>query len=252
MKRRLIAFDLDGTIAVSKSAISDVMALALRELLGLYNVSIISGGSFVQFQEQILNHLEVPHDQLMRLHLLPTSGTKYFRFISAQNSWELQYSEDLPLEQRQNIINVLTTGAKNLRLWEASPFGEVIEDRGSQVTFSALGQAAPPDAKYAWDPSGQKKEALRAYVAPKLPDLEVRTGGTTSIDVTNKGIDKAYGMRKLMATLELTVRDILYFGDQLEPGGNDYAVKAMGIDTITVTGWEQTAVSIEAIVKVSP
>lgn len=92
---------------------------------------------------------------------------------------------------------------------------EVIEDRGSHITFSALGQQAPPDRKHHWDPDGAKKEALRAAVARLVPDLDMRAGGTTSIDVTRHGIDKAYGMRKLMDVLHLTSGDIVYFGDQL-------------------------------------
>jgi hypothetical protein len=55
--------------------------------------------------------------------------------------------------------------------------GDIIEDRGSQITFSALAQAAPPEAKYAWDPDGSKKRKLRDYAAARLADLEVRGGG---------------------------------------------------------------------------
>ena len=92
---------------------------------------------------------------------------------------------------------------------------------------------------------------MRAYVAARLPDLEVRVGGTTSIDVTREGIDKAYGMRKLMAALDLTSDDILFFGDKLDEGGNDFPVKSTGIDTIAVGNWEDTALALEAIIQVS-
>ena len=93
--------------------------------------------------------------------------------------------------------------AKSLGYWEPDPTGDIIEDRGSQVTFSALGQQASPDAKYAWDPDGAKRRSMRDRVASALPDLEVHVGGQTSIDVTNAGVDKAYAMRKLMAILGL-------------------------------------------------
>ena len=186
---------------------------------------------------------------MTRLHIMPTSGTSYYRFDG--HSWAVQYSEDLTPERRAEIAEVLMAGAKELGFWETDPFGEVIEDRGSQVTFSALGQEAPPENKYAWDPDGAKKEALRAYAAARLPDLEVRAGGTTSIDVTREGIDKAYGMRRLMAALDLTSEDILFFGDKLDEGGNDFPVKSTGIDTIAVGSWEETALALEAIIEVS-
>ncbi len=75
----------------------------------------------------------------------------------------------------------------------------------------------------------------------RLPDLEVRSGGTTSVDVTRKGIDKAYGMRKLIEFLELELADVLFVGDRLDEGGNDYPVKAMGIETVAVRDWRETA-----------
>jgi phosphomannomutase len=251
MKRRLIAFDLDGTLAVTKSPIADTMADRLRDLLASYEVCVISGGAFEQFKQQLIDPLDASPELLSRLHIMPTSGTKYFRFDPLALDWVLQYSEDLTPATRTRITDVLTTAAKTLGYWEAKPWGPIIEDRGTQITFSALGQQAPADRKYAWDPDGAKKRSLRDLVAQRLPDLKVHAGGTTSIDVTNAGIDKAYGMRKLMTAAGATSDQILFLGDQLDDGGNDYPVKSVGIDTISVDGWEQAALAIEAIVQVT-
>ncbi len=182
---------------------------------------------------------------------MPTSGTKYFRFDERSLTWVMQYSEDLAPQERAEIIDILTAGAKALGLWETNPDGDIIEDRGSQITLSALGQQAPAKKKYAWDPDGAKKESLRDYAAQRLPHLAVHVGGTTSVDVTQAGIDKAYGMHKLMKILELNCDDILFFGDKLDEGGNDHPVKAMGIDTIAVNDAEETARALEAIIAVS-
>lgn len=251
MNRRVIAFDLDGTLAVTKSPMSDVMAERMGDLLSIYDVCVISGGKFDQFKVQLIDRLDVTQHQLSKLHIMPTSGTSYLRYDPASSEWVTQYSENLSAEQRAEIIDVLMTGSKELGYWESDPDGEIIEDRGSQITFSALGQTAPPERKYAWDPDGVKKEAMREYAASRLPDLEVHVGGTTSVDVTAAGIDKSYGMRKLMDALGLELHDILFFGDKLEVGGNDYPVRAMGIDSIAVNNWEETAVAIQAIVEVS-
>ncbi len=251
MKRRLIAFDLDGTLAVTKSAISDVMAARLKDLLSLYEVCVISGGKFDQFEKQLIERLDVSPGQMSRLHIMPTSGTRYLRFDEHDLEWVVQYAEDLAPPKRAEIVEVLTAGAKTLGYWETKPHGDIIEDRGSQITFSALGQEAPADLKHTWDPDGAKKLSLRDFAAKRLPDLEVRIGGTTSVDVTAAGIDKAYGMKKLMKELGMTRDDILFFGDKLDEGGNDHPVKAMGIDSIAVDGWEETAVAIESIIKVS-
>jgi phosphomannomutase len=247
----MIAFDLDGTLAVTKSPISNSMARLFRELLMLYEVCVISGGAFEQFKVQLIEQIDASPEQLSRLHIMPTSGTKYFRFDTHRHDWVTQYSEDLTSETRARIVDVLTDGAKTLGYWEEKPWGPIIEDRGTQITFSALGQEAPADSKYAWDPEGVKKRSLRDLAAERLPDLEVHVGGTTSVDVTNTGIDKAYGMRKLMDALDLTANEILFFGDQLGEGGNDYPVKPTGIDTISVGSWEDTALAVRTIIEVS-
>jgi len=235
----VLAFDLDDTLAVSKSRIEPVMADLLGQLLHRVEVCIISGGRFEQFDTQVLRHLELDDGRRNRLHLMPTCGTRYYRWGDA--AWQPVYIEDLAEDDKQRVIEVLTTGAQALGLWESNPWGEIIEDRGSQITFSALGQAAPPEAKYAWDPDGVKKRALRDYAAARLPDLEVRSGGSTSIDITRKGIDKAYGIGKLLSELNLTADDMLFIGDRLDEGGNDYPVRAMGVPCVAVEGWEETA-----------
>ena len=97
------------------------------------------------------------------------------------------------------------------------------------------------DAKRAWDPTGEKKSALRDAVAPYLPELEVRSGGSTSVDITLRGVDKAYGMRRLAEVTGIALDDMLFVGDRLDPAGNDYPVKALGVPCHAVTGWEDTA-----------
>lgn len=246
--KKLLAFDLDDTLAVTKSPISDRIAELLGQILEEFEVCIISGGRFEQFKMQVIDRLHIEPNKLNKLHLMPTCGTRYYRYDDIKEEWSQQYAEDLTEEQKSQVIEVLEVSAKKLGLWEASPAGDIIEDRGSQITFSALGQRATPEDKYAWDPDGIKKASLRDLAAQSLPGLEVRAGGSTSIDVTREGIDKAYGMQKLIEELGISKDDILFFGDRLEEGGNDYPVKAMGIASLDVDRWEDTAHRLETIV----
>lgn len=251
-KRQVIAFDLDDTLAVTKSPISDRMGELLRRLLEHYDVCIISGGKYEQFKVQVVDRLEAPAHLLNKLHLMPTCGTRYYRYDELKTEWALQYAEDLSDDEKTQIIEVLEKSAKEVGLWVEKPYGDIIEDRGSQVTYSALGQQAPAGKKYEWAKQNvETKKQLRALVAERLPNLEVRLGGSTSLDITRIGIDKAYGMEKLMQALEIGKDDILFIGDKLEEGGNDYPVKAMGVDTVAVEGWEDTALVLEGILAIS-
>ena len=221
------------------------MAQLLERLLGLVKVAVISGGAWEQFEQQVLAHL--PHDEcLQSLSLLPTCGTRFYRYGSG---WELLYAEDFTEVERKKIIDSLqqtitSTGGNPERVW-----GELIEDRGSQVTYSALGQAAPLDAKAAWDPDGTKKRLLVARTAPLLPGFEVRGGGSTSIDVTRQGIDKAYAIRKLMAQLHAAPQELLFVGDRLDEAGNDYPVLAAGVPCVAVTSWQDTLTVIAQFIE---
>ncbi|MFB2554919.1 HAD-IIB family hydrolase [Herbiconiux liangxiaofengii] len=240
---RLVAFDLDDTLAPSKAPLDPRMAELLVELLDAVPVCVISGGQFGQFESQLVANLPAEAgDRLERLHLMPTCGTQYYRY---EGGWTQVYAENLSDDQKQRAQQALESEAKRLGLWETETWGPVLEDRGSQITFSALGQAAPVDIKSAWDPSGEKKERLRAAVAALLPDLEVRSGGSTSVDITREGIDKAYGMNRLSELTGIALDDMLFVGDRLDEGGNDYPVKAMGVDTFAVENWHDTAAFIE-------
>ena len=245
----LIAFDLDDTLAPSKSPAPERILAAITGLLERTSVAVISGGNFEQFETQLVSRLDsyagLDEAALGRLHLLPTCGTRYER--REDGAWVTVYKEDLTADQRDRALLALREEAERLGLWEAETWGDVLEDRGSQVTFSALGQRAPVDKKSQWDPTGAKKNELRAAVAARLPDLEVRSGGSTSVDITRSGIDKAYGMRKLEAHTGIALADMFFIGDRLDPDGNDYPVKAMGVACHAVDGWEDTADYLEQL-----
>lgn len=249
MTKKVIAFDLDDTLAITKSPISDRMAELLGQLLESHQICVISGGRFEQFQKQVIDNIKAADYLLSNFHMMPTCGTRYYRYDDISKEWKPLYKEDIPANDKQRIIESLTKAAEECGYLEKNPYGEIVEDRLSQITFSACGQEAPPEIKYAWDPDTKKRQKIRDKVLPLLPDYEVRIGGTTSIDVTRPGIDKAYGMEKLMEALEIGKDEILFVGDKLGEGGNDYPVKAMGIDTIAVERWEDTALVIETIIK---
>ena len=249
--KKVIAFDLDDTLAVTKSPINDKMSELLAELIKNFQVCVISGGWFPQFEKQVVDELRIEKHYLQNLHLMPTCGTRYYRYNAIDDKWQMIYSEDIPKEDRQRIIDTLTQATKECGFYEKNPYGELAQDRFSQITYSALGQEAPPDKKYKWDPDTSKRQKIRELVLEDLSDYEVRIGGATSIDVTKVGVDKAYGMTKLMEALEVGKDDILFVGDKLQEGGNDYPVKSLGIDCIEVKDHEETELVIETILKLS-
>ena len=242
--KKLIVFDLDGTLARSKSSLDDEMSALLTDLLSIVKVAVISGGAWPQFEEQLLSHL--PHDErLLNLSILPTCGTQFYRY---SGEWKKIYSEDFTADEKKKIIDSLgkafqAAGFKVEKVW-----GEAIEDRGSQITLSALGQEAPLAEKTKWDPDFAKRKKIKAILDPLIPGFSVRLGGATSIDVTKPGIDKAYGIRKLRDLLGISLQEMIYVGDALFPGGNDYPAEQAGVVSIAVRGPDDTKRVIETMI----
>ena len=242
--KKLIVFDLDGTLAESKASLDAEMAVLFNALLSIVKVAVISGGDWPQFEKQVLSNL--PHDDhLKNLSLLPTCGTKFYKYTA---DWKKNYSEDFTAEQKEKIISSLkqaidASGFRVEKVW-----GETIEDRGSQITFSALGQQAPLEEKKKWDPDFIKRKKIKTLLEKLIPEFSVRLGGATSIDVTKPGIDKAYGIRKLRDILGIGIKEMIFIGDALFPGGNDYPAEEAGVVSIRVRDPNESKRVIETII----
>jgi HAD superfamily hydrolase (TIGR01484 family) len=238
---KLLGFDLDGTLAESKSPIPPEIAKMLTDLLTRYKIAIISGGKFEQLKTQVADRIQSPF--IHRLQLMPTCGTRFYKFDNTLGEWVLTYHNDLPDYTVDKITQVIADVAFSMGITptELKTWGPQIENRGSQVTFSALGQNAPVEAKREWDVDGSIKAKMRDLISYKLPTtLSVRVGGATSIDITLAGMDKRYGMTQLMDFTGIHLTEILYFGDKLQPGGNDYPILDMGVECVEVSCWEDT------------
>ena len=242
--KQLIAFDLDGTLAESKQPLLQVTGAALAALLNIAEVAVISGGDWPQFEKQVIARLPKSAN-LARLWIMPTTGAKLYRF--REGKWRGIYAALFDQMERTAIIAAIKQAVAGTQLHEDKIWGEQIEDRGTQLTFSALGQQAPLDAKKAWDPDFAKRKALQAVLRKALPRLSVNVGGSTSIDITQKGVDKGYGLKRLADHSGIPLAAMLFVGDAIYPGGNDYPALQAGVATIAVRDVSETHVVIAAI-----
>jgi len=241
----LIAFDLDGTLAESKQPLGEPMGDALARLLQVAHVAVISGGDWPQFDKQVASRLPERADR-SRLWLMPTTGTKLYTHREGQ--WAPVYAELFEEAQKQAILAAFDASLEATGFVPEEVWGERIEDRGSQITFSALGQQAPIHAKEIWDPDFAKRKVIQADLRQRLPGLSINMGGATSIDITREGVDKAYGLKKLRDASGIALEAMMFIGDAIFPGGNDYPAKELGLDTVRVRDPQETLAVIDAIV----
>jgi len=242
-------FDLDGTLAESKAPLDAEMADILCQLMEKTKVAVISGASFTQFQSQFLNFLHCDEaSRLTNLLILPTVGASFYRYETQsgheKGEWKLVYEKKLTSEEERliedDLKKALDTAALDGVVIPEKSYGERIENRGTQVTFSALGQTAPLAEKAVWDPDHTKREEIVRNLKPFLPDFEIEIGGMTSIDITKKGINKKYGILAALTYLGISKDEVIYVGDALFPGGNDYGAVESGVRTLAVKDITET------------
>jgi HAD superfamily hydrolase (TIGR01484 family) len=240
----LVAFDLDGTLAESKQPLQEPMGEALANLLDVAHVAVISGGDWPQFEKQVASRLPERADRT-KLWLMPTTGTKLYRF---DGEWRAVYAELFEEDEKQKILHAFDESLEATGFVPEKTWGERIEDRGSQITFSALGQEAPIDAKHSWDPDFAKRKVIQADLQKRLPGLSINMGGATSIDITREGVDKAYGLKKLNEASGIALDKMMFIGDAIFPGGNDYPAEQLGLDVVKVKNVDGTLAAIAGIV----
>lgn len=234
---KLISFDLDGTLSESKQQMTEEMSSLLSELSTLTKVAVISGGSFEQLKKQLL----IPEHKYENIILLPAEGSKRYEYESDKSEWKLSYKEDLPKDLREKIVKslnkIISSGKYDI---PEEHFGEYVEDRDTEIAFSALGQNAPLEKKREWDPDSEKRQKIKAEVEREIPEVEGFIAGTTSIDITRKGFSKAKSLSLLIKDLGLDEKETVFVGDAIFPGGNDYSVTNTKIETIKVSGPKET------------
>lgn len=249
--KQLVAFDVDDTLTASKQAVNKQMAQSLCDLSKHKKIAIITGGKLDQIKNQIIYHLPCQGQPEKNFYILPISGVDMHQFNTETHEWEFVYSFQFDESDKRRIIQALNEALEEVEFdFNEERWGERTEDRGGQISFSALGQSAPPEAKKVWDPDKSKRKKIQAALQPKIDDIaDALIGGTTTIDITKKGVDKGYGVEQMSRYLDIPISDMLFIGDALYDGGNDHPVVRTGIDTIAVDGSDGTVEDTREVIE---
>lgn len=240
----LIGFDLDETLTKSKEPLTHETATLLSRLLATHNVAIVSGRTFADYQERILDHLP-ENTNLANLYLLPLSGCELY--VYKNNTWEPVYQHHLSEAQVTQITEVLENTLPAFPHNTPAPHGTQIHVYPAQVSVTIPGGDASLELRSTWDPHQEKRRALIEILKPLLPEFSIRIGGLTSVDITQKGMNKAHGIRSLSKYTTIPEEEMLYIGDALYEGGNDETVLQTNAHTKQTSGPEETKEIISSI-----
>ena len=236
----IFAADVDDTVCPSTRPVEPELARQLVRIQALgYSLIFISGSTVPQIEEQLGRRLGVEHI------LLGATGTHAVAH-DGQQGREL-YREELPADLRHKVLNAYRDLVQRHGIQPATSEADQLQDRGTQLTLSAIGRHAPEAAKRSFDPDGSRRRAWISELKAVLGDsVDLHVGGTTSIDATAPGVDKAWGLKRYLASSGRAGETIIYFGDQLSPGGNDYPVRPLA-HCVQVEGTRQSLQYLEKI-----
>jgi phosphomannomutase len=232
-EKKVIIADVDETICETCQVISDSMAKKINELITKgYQLAFISGTKVTDLKKMISSKVTEKH------HILGTTGTNY-TIIENQEEKNI-YNYSFTEEEKKEIFTAFEKLINRFNIESMTTKKDQLQDRKSQITLSAIGRNAPILIKKGYDPQGEKRKVWREYLKPLLGEkYDIKIGGTTSVDVTRKGLDKEWGIKEFAKHNNIPLNNIIFFGDKIYPGGNDYPATRI-VDCIAVKNPEDT------------
>jgi len=242
--KSLIVFDLDGTLVNGDTVIDTEMADLLNKMLEITKMAVISGGDWPHFEKKLLSKF-TEKQFLKNLIILPVNGTKYYQYRSG---WIESHPEDLNIAEKDKIKDDLLKVLYKSPMDEKKVIGEQFEFKGNDIIFSALGQKAPEKAKQDFDPTQAKRKEMKMALDEALFDYSAQIEGPDQIVISKTGIDKAHGIYKLHQVLAIKMHRMLYIGNALFKGGDDYAATTTGVECIQVKNLDETKIVMQTII----
>tara|TARA_Y100000310_G_C20431193_1_gene691545 strand:+ start:71 stop:841 length:771 start_codon:yes stop_codon:yes gene_type:complete len=239
--KKFIFADVDDTICESCQQISPEMAKQISKMIqNDYEFAFISGTKSADLIKMISSLVKEKH------HILGTTGTNY-TFVHNDISNE-KYNYSLDEIEKNEIFNALQKLILEYDIQPMTNRADQLQDRNSQITLSAIGRNAPSTMKRNHDPDGIKRATWVKYLRNFLSEdkYDIKVAGTTSIDITRKGLDKEWGIRKFAEYYKVKLDQILFFGDKIYPGGNDFPATRV-VDCIKVDSPNDTLKKLKEI-----
>lgn len=240
-ERRHVFFDLDGTLTESRTPIAARMTELLRALLEVADVGVTSGAVHRQMLAQIPWLSEYP------IYVMPQSGNE--TYFNKRLMWRNRLDEETLAFIRAHIEEIRSSASyKRIVFGYVLDEEDIVEFRGGQVSFSMIGHNALLSRKVLFDPDASIRRALLKEFPFECELAEVNIGGTTNLDYTRRGWNKAGNITRLTTQLGWWLDQCTYVGDRLHEGGNDYVmVPVMACES--VRGPADTACIIERILS---
>lgn len=218
-------FDVDGTLTPSRQKIDKGFADFFEDFCQTNHVYLVTGSDRNKTREQLT--YKILKNSKMAFQC---AGNEVYQ------GYDLVYKNEwLPEKELVNFLEEELNNSKfNLRT------GKHIEFRPGMINFSIIGRNCDLLERQSYvhyDRETDERRTIAKKVKLRFPEIDVFVGGETGLDIFPLG----YGKEQCVDKIRTSKDDkLIFFGDQVVPGGNDYDI-AMKCDRYYhVKSWRET------------
>ncbi len=223
---KLIAFDLDGTLANHRSHLPEQNRKTLYKLAEKYKLIMMGAGRAERIFEQ-MEHFPID--------IVGNYGMQYATYRAETDSIEMQYNLSVSCD-REKVDKIAAYFREKYGLHEYA--GESVEYHPSGcITFPVLGTKAKIEDKLAYDPDSSKRLQMFDDVKEAFSDYDAYIGGSSSFDMAPKPYNKYYGLERYCKEHRLSHDEVVFVGDGYKPGGNDECVYKSDFNFICIDNY---------------
>ena len=230
--KKIVLFDMDGTLTPPRKELDRDLVPALRELAKIAEIGIVTGSDHNYVLQQmglLMENSEIRYN----LHILPCNGTKYYPPpSSATHKHELAFEKNMREELGEMhftaIMEHVLRRQSQLHLYNLPLTGHFVDYRGSMINWCPIGRNANDsdrkrfqtfdgeDSNFRTDEIKSFKGFLRRSAI--FDNVEIKLGGETSYDIYPKGWDKTFALQ------HFEEYQCWFVGDRCGNGGNDQTI----------------------------
>ena len=220
------AFDVDGTLTPSRGVIDPEFKEWFTAFVEKNPVYLVTGSDRAKTVEQLGEDIV---DKVTYCFNCAGNAVYSKGELVYQSEWKL------PADVREFLEQHLKDSPYPHK------YGLHLEERIGLLNYSVVGRNAVGEQRteyYLWDKEHGERQQLVEQLNTRWPEIQAAAGGETGIDIFARGYDKAQVLKYIDGP-------IYFFGDRIDPAGNDWSIAQAIIDQrrgrcYNVSNWTDT------------
>ena len=223
--KKLICFDLDGTLTQHRSHLSQENKEVLDLLGNKYKLLMVGAGGAERIYKQM---------QAYPIDILGNYGMQEAKIVNGQFTI---VKEEFSTPDKEYFLEKIAYLREKYGYTQFK--GETVEFHSTgMVTFPLLGTKADINDKLVFDPDRKKRKVMYEEVLQLFPNYAVYIGGSSSFDFAEKKYNKYDAIMAYAKENGYKKEEILFIGDDFGDGGGDSHIRIFGMDYVEILDYK--------------